>query len=116
MSDKYSHLTHDLSTQLAKLRKEMPELMSGFSAMAQAATKDGVLNKKTKELIAMALAVAKQCPGCIGFHTQTLIKLQTTREELLETLGMAVYMGGGPSLMYAAEALEAFEEFSNNKK
>ncbi|MBN9226868.1 MULTISPECIES: carboxymuconolactone decarboxylase family protein [Legionella] len=112
MSDKYSQVTRDISTQLAKMRKEMPEVMSGFSALAQAASKDGVLDKKTKELIAMALAVAKQCDGCIGFHAQALIKLQATREEFLETLGMAVYMGGGPSLMYAAEALEAFEEFS----
>ena len=112
MSDKFAHITKDLSTQLIKMRKEMPEVMAGFSSLAQAATKDGVLDKKTKELIAMALAVAKQCPGCIGFHAQTLIKLQTTRQELLETLGMAVYMGGGPSLMYAAEALQAFEEFS----
>ncbi|CAM2750936.1 putative gamma-carboxymuconolactone decarboxylase subunit like protein [Legionella steigerwaltii] len=112
MSDKFSQITKDISTQLAKMRKEMPEVMSGFSALAQGATKDGVLDKKTKELIAMALAVAKQCDGCIGFHAQTLIKLQATREEFLETLGMAVYMGGGPSLMYAAEALEAFEEFS----
>lgn len=112
MSDKFGQITKDINTQLAKMRKEMPEVMAGFSSIAQAASKDGVLDKKTKELIAMALAVAKQCPGCIGFHAQTLIKLQTSREELLETLGMAVYMGGGPSLMYAAEALEAFEEFS----
>jgi AhpD family alkylhydroperoxidase len=112
MSDKYSHITKDISVQLGKLRKEMPEVMAGFSALSQAATKDGALNKKTKELISMALAVAKQCPGCIGFHSQALIKLDATREELIETLGMAVYMGGGPSLMYAAEALEAFEEFS----
>jgi AhpD family alkylhydroperoxidase len=112
MSDKFSHITKDISTQLAKMRKEMPEFMAGFAALSQAANKEGVLDKKTKELIAMALAVAKQCQGCIGFHAQTLIKLQTTRAELLETLGMAVYMGGGPSLMYAAEALEAFEEFS----
>ncbi len=112
MSDKFTHITKNLNTQLAKLQKEMPEVMSGFSALSKAATKEGVLDKKTKELIAMALAVAKQCPGCIGFHAQTLIKLETSREELLETLGMAVYMGGGPSLMYAAEALEAFEEFN----
>lgn len=112
MSKKYHEITADISTQLAKMRKEMPDLMSGFSALASAATKDGTLDKKTKELIAIALAVAGRCPGCIGFHSQTLVKLQTTREELLETLGMAVYMGGGPSLMYAAEALEAFEEFS----
>ena len=112
MSDKFTHITKDISNQLAKMRKEMPDVMTGFSALAQAATKEGALDKKTKELIAMAIAVAKQCPGCIGFHSQALVKLQTTREELLEMLSMAVYMGGGPSLMYAAEALEAFEEFS----
>ncbi len=114
MSDKFTQLTTDLSTQLAKFRKEMPEAMAGFSALAQAASKQGVLDKKTKELIAIALAVANHCPGCIGFHSQALVKLQTSREELLETLSMAIYMGGGPSLMYAAEALEAFEEFSNS--
>lgn len=113
MSGKFSELTQGISTQIAKMRKEMPEVMAGFSALAQAASKEGVLDKKTKELIAMALAVANHCPGCIGFHSQALVRLQASREELIETLGMAVYMGGGPSLMYAAEALEAFEEFSN---
>lgn len=112
MSEKFNEITTGLSTQMAKMRKEMPEVMAGFSALAQAATKDGALDKKTKELIAMALAVANHCPGCIGFHSQALIKLKTSRAELMETLGMAIYMGGGPSLMYAAEALEAFEEFS----
>lgn len=112
MAKKYQELTTALSNQLATMRKEMPELMAGFANVAAAATKEGELNKKTKELIAMALAVANHCPGCIGFHAQTLIKLKTSRNELLETLSMAVYMGGGPSLMYAAEALEAFDEFS----
>lgn len=112
MSDKYEQMTKRINVQLAKMRKEMPELMSGFSSLAQAATKEGALDKKTKELIAMALAVATHCQGCICFHSQTLVKLQASREELLETLGMAVYMGGGPSLMYAADALEAYEEFN----
>ena len=112
MSDKFTHITKDISTHLAKMRKEMPEVMAGFSTLAQAANKEGSLDKKTKELITIAIAVAKQYPGCIGFHAQTLIKLGASREEFLETLGLAVYMGGGPSLMYAAEALEAFEEFS----
>lgn len=114
MPEKYSLLTKDISVQLAKLRKEMPDVMTGFSALAQAASKNGALDKKTKELIAMALAVANHCPGCIGFHSEALVRLETSREELLETLGMAIYMGGGPSLMYAAEALEAFEEFSKS--
>ena len=112
MSQKFTGITKDISAQLAKMRKEIPDVMAGFSSLASAATKNGVLNEKTKELIAIALAVANHCPGCIGFHSQKLVKLETTREELLETLSMAIYMGGGPSLMYAAEALEAFEEFS----
>lgn len=113
MSDKYSQITKNIQAQVAKLGKDVPDVMKGFIALSQAATKDGVLDKKTKELIAIALAVANHCPGCIGFHSQALVKLQTTREELMETLGMAVYMGGGPSLMYAAEVIEAFEEFSS---
>lgn len=112
MSEKFTHITRDISTHLGKLRKEIPEVMSGFSSLAQAATQEGALDKTTKELIAMALAVANRCPGCIGFHAQTLVKLEVTRDAFLEMLGMAIYMGGGPSLMYAAEALEAFEEFS----
>lgn len=113
MSKEYKEITKDISSSLAKLRKEIPDVMNGFSALAQAASKEGALDKKTKELIALALGVAARCDGCIGFHAQALVKLGTTRAEFLETLGMAVYMGGGPSLMYAADALTAFEEFSS---
>ncbi|PJD95923.1 MAG: alkylhydroperoxidase [Parachlamydia sp.] len=113
MTKDYKEITKDISLSLAKMRKEIPGVMDGFNALAQAATKDGALNKKTKELIALALGIASHCDGCIGFHTQALIKLGVTREEFLETLSMAIYMGGGPSLMYAAEALKAFEEFSS---
>ncbi|MBA4696948.1 MAG: carboxymuconolactone decarboxylase family protein [Legionella sp.] len=112
MSKKYKEITQDISAMLGKLRQELPDVMNGFGKLSQAATKDGSLDKKTKELIALALGVAARCDGCIGFHSQALVKLGTSREEFLETLGMAVYMGGGPSLMYAAEALSAFEEFS----
>lgn len=80
--------------------------------MAGAALEDGALSKKTKELIALSIGVSGQCKGCIGFHVKALIILGVTREELVEALGMAIYMGGGPSLMYAAEAMQAFEEFS----
>lgn len=112
MTKIYKEITGDISASIAKLRKEIPDVMQGFSAMAQAASKDGALDKKTKELIALALGIASHCDGCIGFHVQTLIKLGTTRAELLETLGMSIYMGGGPSLMYAADALRAYEELS----
>jgi len=112
MSESYQQLTTELSTAIGGLRKDIPDVMKGFSAMAGAALEDGALSKKTKELMALAIGVAGHCKGCIGFHVKALIALGVTREELAETLGMAIYMGGGPSLMYAAEAMQAFEEFS----
>jgi len=112
MSKDYKDITSNISSSLAKLRKSIPDVMSGFSALAQGATQEGALDKKTKELIALALGVAARCDGCIGFHTQALHKLGATQEEVVEMLGMAIYMGGGPSLMYAADALAAFEQAS----
>jgi AhpD family alkylhydroperoxidase len=115
MPKDYKQITKDISSSLAKLRSEAPEIMKGFSELASAATKDGVLDKKSKELIALALGVAARCDGCLGFHTQALAKLGANREEIIETLGMAVYMGGGPSLMYAADALTAYEQAINTQ-
>lgn len=112
MTTSYLALTQEVSTQVAQLRGDIPDTLRGFSSMAQAACKDGALDMKTKELIAMALSVGARCDPCVGFHAQALVKLGATRAELAETLGMAVYMGGGPSLMYAAKATAAFEEFS----
>ncbi|MDQ6964813.1 MAG: carboxymuconolactone decarboxylase family protein [Mariprofundales bacterium] len=112
MSESYRQLTADLSASIGSIRKDIPDVMKGFSAMAGAALEDGALSKKQKELIALAIGVAGHCKGCIGFHVKTLISLGVTRDELAETLGMAIYMGGGPSLMYAAEAMQAFEELS----
>ena len=87
--------------------------MKGFNDPARAATKNGALDKKTKELIALALGVAAHCDACIGFHVQTLVKLGATKLEVEEALGMAVYMGGGPSLMYSANAVAAYDEFAS---
>lgn len=112
MEKNHQAITRDITTQLGKLHKEMPDVMQAFGALSKAVNKDGALDQKTKELMALALAVAAHCDGCIGFHTQGLAKLGVTREELLETLSMAIYMGGGPSLMYAAEALQAYEAVS----
>lgn len=112
MTKDYQQITQDISAYTAELRKAVPDTMNGFYALAKAATAPGVLDEKTKELIALAIGVSTRCDGCIGFHAKALVKLQTTREELAETLGMAVYMGGGPSLMYAADALRAYDQFS----
>ena len=111
MDKNYPEIVRQISANMRKLRNDIPDTMKGFSALAQAVTRDGARDKKTKELIALALGVAAQCDGCIGFHAEALVKLGATREEIEETLGMAVYMGGGPSLMYAADAIAAYEQF-----
>ncbi len=94
------------------LRKDIENTMQGFSAMAKGATQAGALTEQTKELLALALGVAARCDGCLGYHTKALARLGAKREEVAEALGMAIYMGGGPSLMYAADALRAFDQFS----
>lgn len=112
MLDSYRDLTRDISAELGKLRSEMPDTLQAFNALGKAASAEGALDKKTKELIAVALSVAARCDPCVGFHLQALVKLGATRAELADVLAMAVYMGGGPSLMYAAKASAAFDEFS----
>lgn len=108
----WKHTAQELSKQLREVRKGIPETTAGFSKMAAAASDDGVLSEKTKELMAIAIGVAVRCDGCLAFHAKKAVRLGVTREELLETLGMSLYMGGGPSYMYAAQALEAFDQFN----
>jgi AhpD family alkylhydroperoxidase len=112
MAKDYKALTSEISDYVGELRKLSPDAMKGFSELAKGATKNGALDKKTKELIALAIGVSQRCDGCIGFHVKALKDLGTTREELAEMLTMTVYMGGGPSLMYAADALRAYDQFS----
>ena len=112
MSKSFKDITKHVSTNMAKLHKHIPETTKAFSQLGAAATADGVLDKKTKELIALGLAVGARCDACIGFHMRALVKLGATREEVSDTLGVCVYMGGGPAMMYAADAIAAFDEFS----
>jgi AhpD family alkylhydroperoxidase len=109
--DSYTLLTRDISRNLTQLRTHNSDVMQGFGALSKAALAPGALDEKTKELIAMAIGVASRCDGCLGFHAMALVRLKTTPEELREMLAVAVYMGGGPSLMYAANAMAAFDEF-----
>ena len=115
MTKEYKAIVGDITAYSKELHKLIPETMAGFSTMAKAATQAKALDEKTKELIALALGVAAHCDGCLGFHTRTLARLGATRAEVGETLGMAIYMGGGPSLMYAADALRAFDEFKEGQ-
>ena len=105
-------MTADMSVALKEVRAGAPDVMKGFSALAQAALKANALDAKTKELIALAIAVATRCDACVGFHAEAAVKLGASRGEVMETMGMAIYMGAGPSVMYAAQAVEAFDQFT----
>lgn len=105
-SDRMKHVrnyTGQLSTAL-------PEVMKNFYALSKASSQPGALDAKTKELIALAISVAIHCDDCIAFHTHSALKAGATKAEILEMLGVNVFMGGGPALMYATHVIEAVEE------
>jgi AhpD family alkylhydroperoxidase len=108
----WPEFTKELSGGLKNLRAGTPDVMKAFSGLAQAALAPNALDTKTKELVALGIAVAVRCDDCIAFHVKAVIDAKATREELNDVLGMAIYMGGGPSVMYANHVLEAFDQFS----
>lgn len=108
----WSDFMNDTVARLDVLQKQTPETFAGFNQMGRAAKTNGALNEKTKELIALGIAISTRCDSCIAFHVKSLVRLKTTREELCEALAMIAYMGGGPSVAYGAKALEAYDEFS----
>lgn len=111
MKTDYLEITKDISATLKELRAGAPDVMKGFSAIAQAASKADALDTKTKELIALAIGVAVRCEDCIAFHAKAAVSQGATDAEIFETLGMAIYMGAGPSVMYAAHAVDAVRQF-----
>mgnify|MGYP001347061613 CR=1 FL=1 len=108
----HSGLIHNINHNLAPLRKSQPDAMAGFGQLAKASMAEGAVSAKNKELIALAIGITQHCSGCIGFHVKALHRLGCTRAELDEMLTVCVYMGGGPALMYVAEAVAAWEQMA----
>lgn len=104
-----------LSAELRTLRHGAPDIMKVFAASAQTALKAGALDSKTKELLALGISIAVRCDDCIAFHAKAAVELGASEAEILETISMAIYMGAGPSVMYASHALEAFSQFQDSK-
>jgi AhpD family alkylhydroperoxidase len=112
MTEDWPELAKALTADLRNLRIGAPDVMKAFSSMATTAGAPGALDAKTKELIALAVSVAARCDDCIAFHAKAAAQRGATREEVMETLAMAIYMGAGPSVMYASHALAAFTQFN----
>ena len=112
MIKQWAEHTDDIKALMRTMRGDTPNVMKAFSGLAQAALAPQALDAKSKELIALGISVAIRCDDCIGFHVKAALDHGATRAEIVETLGMAIYMGAGPSVMYATHALEAYEQFA----
>lgn len=110
MHKDWLRIADELTATIKDLRGGIPDVMKAFSGLAGAATAPGALDPKAKELIALGISIAARCDGCIAFHVKACVRHGASREEIAETIGMAIYMGGGPSMVYGAQALEAFDQ------
>lgn len=116
MSHDFNDLLAGLGRDIATLRRELPQTMQAFSGLARAASAPGRLDLRTKELLAIAIGIAARCEGCIGFHVKAALAAGASREEVLEAVGMAIYMGAGPSMIYAAETLRALDQLDAGRE
>ncbi len=110
MIEDWPEMAATLDASILKLREANPQIMQAFGMMGRWAHTSGALDRKTKELIALAIGVVTRCQPCIAYHGRDAARAGATREEVSDMLGVAIFMGGGPATMYAAQALEAFDQ------
>jgi AhpD family alkylhydroperoxidase len=107
----YPDIQKHIQALMGEMQGEIPTVMAGFGKLHHAAVGDGALDPKSKELIALGIAISVRCEGCISFHVHDAVKAGATRAEIVEAIGVAILMGGGPSVMYGVEAYEALGQF-----
>lgn len=103
----WNQYQQELGTTIATIGHASPEIVRGYRGLSDAGTKADLLGPKTRELIALAVAVTRQCDGCITVHTSAALKHGATREEIVEALGVAVAVNAGAALVYSARVMDA---------
>ncbi|HBR22816.1 MAG TPA: carboxymuconolactone decarboxylase family protein [Nitrospiraceae bacterium] len=111
MEKKYPEQLERIKSLIGGMSKELPGPVSGFSKLHKEALAEGVLSTKMKELIALGISISAGCEGCISFHVHDALRAGATRQEVMETIGVAILMGRGSSMIYSAEALDALDQF-----
>lgn len=104
-------LREELRPPTLELRHAIPEVYRGYKELHDAALRPGALDTKTKELIALAISVSRECDGCIAAHAHAAVVQGATPQEAAETIGVTFLMNGGPATVYGARAFAAFNEF-----
>ena len=112
MSEDFAQSASDVASGVGLLRQASPEAMKAFGSLSMAATASKAIDCKTKELMALAISIAVHCDGCVAYHTKMAHQHGATRDELVETVTLAIYMGGGPAAVYGADAVRAYDQFS----
>ena len=110
MKDFPAHF-EELNEWMEKLGLAIPDVMQGFGALHEASLKQGALDSKTKELIALGIAITVRCDGCISFHVHDALQAGASKEEIAETVSVSILMGGGPSVVYGIEAMQALSQY-----
>jgi AhpD family alkylhydroperoxidase len=111
----FHQVTEDLRAPYRELAEALPGVFSGYGALHAAAMAEGSLSMRMKELIALAMAITRECDGCISAHARGAAHRGATVGEVTEMIGVAVVMNGGPALVWGPRALAAFHEFSDEK-
>jgi AhpD family alkylhydroperoxidase len=109
--ERYEHLLSELREPTKSLRRAIPASWAAFQSLHQASMADGEVPARLKEVVALIIAVAKRCDGCIAYHAKAAARAGATPGEVAELLGVALLMDGGPASVYAPRAWEAFDEF-----
>src|SRR5665647_170213 len=112
MSKDFAAISNDVIIGVGMLRQGSPDAMKAFAALATAGTASNAIEPKSKELMALAISIAIHCDGCVAYHTKMAHQHGATRQEVLETVALAVYMGGGPAAVYGGDAVRAYDQFS----
>lgn len=99
---------------MGRFAKTLPKTMAAFGQLQQATFEDGALDIKTKELIALGIAVAEGCDGCMAYHNGALLELGAARDEVAEAVGVAIEMGGGVALYNAVKAMDGFDQLAED--
>ena len=110
--DHYSDVIGELVEPTESLRDMSPAVWAGFADLHRSAVADGALSAKVKELMALSIAVVKQCDGCIAYHAKAAARRGANPEEVAEALGVALLMDGGTASVYGPRAWDAYREFA----
>jgi AhpD family alkylhydroperoxidase len=107
----FHQVQDELRAPYRQLQAAIPEVMAGYGALHDAAMAPGELSAKHKELIALAISITRECDGCVVAHARGALREGATRQELVEMIGVAISMNGGPGTVWGPRALAAYQEF-----